>query len=117
MGSYSLDKWTIFKSPLGAAQVPLQPDTASGAMLIFGRLLGTVTDQGFDASSQGSRSSSPQILPRQISVSGWGWSVENNSSTASSGVRSAVESTSTWKKGEKKQEVRIKGTDRSTNEM
>lgn len=86
---------------------PLQPDTqllhpvsagavtVAGAMSFFGRLLERVTDQGFEASSRGTHSSSPQILLHQISVSGWRRSVANNNSIALCGVRSAEESTIT----------------------
>lgn len=94
--------WTnglFLRAPWELHRFPCSQVLQQGPCCFFGRLLRTVTDQGFDASSRGSCSSSPQILPRQISVSGWGWSVVNNSSTASSGVRSAVESTSTWVPG------------------
>ena len=75
------------------------------------RLLGRATDQRFDVSSRGTRSSSPRLLPGQISVSGWGRSSANNNSTALRGVRSAEESTISWKEREKKQRVITKGTE------
>lgn len=115
------DKWISFRSPLWAAQFSCSevPSCTVGDMLLFKGLLGTVTNQGLDASSQGSHQSSPRILPRQISGSGWGWSAANNCSIAPCGVRSAEESTITCKKGGKKQEVKIKGikTDCSINEL
>lgn len=95
-GESLLDNWVILKSCLQAARVPLHPVsagavTAAGDMSFFGRLWGRVTDQGFDVSSRGTRSS----CPRQISASGWRRSVANNSSIALRGVRSAEESTMT----------------------
>lgn len=115
------DKWTSFRSPLWAAQFSCSevPSCTVGDMLLFRGLLGTVTNQGLDASSQGSHLSSPHILPCQISGSGWGWSAANNCSIAPCGVRSAEESTITCKKEGKKQEVKIKGikTDCSINEL
>lgn len=104
-GELSLDDWDILESCLRAAHVPcsqipgcftpLQPELQQGTCRFFRRLLGRVTEQGCDVSSRGTRSSSPQILPPQISVSGWRRSGANNDSMALRGVRSAEESTST----------------------
>lgn len=88
----------------------LEPWLQQGTQF-FWRLLGRGTDQGFDVSSWGTHSSSPQILPHQILASGWRRFAANNNSIALCGVRSAEESTSTWKKGDKKQQVKIKGTE------
>lgn len=88
--------------------VSLGPLIAAVDTSVFGGLLRRVTEQGFDVSRQGTHSSSPQH-PHQIWASGWRRSGANNNSTALCGVRSTEESTITWKKGNKKQQVKLKG--------
>lgn len=87
--------------------------------VILWKAVGKSDRPGFDVSSWGTHLSSPQILPCQISVSGWRWSLANNNSIALCGVKSAEESTITWKKGDEKQQVKKKGpqVDHSTNEL
>lgn len=94
---------------LAARHPAVSPGAVSAAVdtSVFEGLLRRVTEQRCDVSRKGTHLF--HSLPRQIRASGWRRSEANSNSTVLCGVRSTEESTIAWKKGNKKQQVKLKG--------